>query len=136
MQQESILATKIFFDFLKIIQLANYPINQLSDKKVVREKVVSYGFTNILVQSGTLYDLQEPRYKIPILRAWGQKGQKRAWPKNQGSHGQNQIHFFLVFIQTLNYNIQQELACSKTFPSNIVDWLDYTLYSELSSTVV
>jgi hypothetical protein len=30
-----------------------------------------------------------------------------------------------VFIETLTYNIQQELACSKTFPSNIVDWLDY-----------
>jgi hypothetical protein len=24
---------------------------------------------------------------------------------------------FLVFIETLTYNIQQELACSKTFPS-------------------
>ena len=50
---------------------------------------------------------------------------KRAWPKNQGLHGQNQMPF-LVFIETLTYNIQQELACSKTFPSNIVDWLDYT----------
>ena len=42
---------------------------------------------------------------------------KRAWPKNQGWHGQNQMPFFLVFIETLTYNIQQELACSKTFPS-------------------
>ena len=42
---------------------------------------------------------------------------KRAWPKNQGWHGRNQMPFFLVFIETLTYNIQQELACSKTFRS-------------------
>ena len=42
---------------------------------------------------------------------------KRAWPKNQGWHGQNQMPFFLVFIETLTYNVQQELACFKTFPS-------------------
>ena len=61
MQLGSILAKKIFFDFLKIIQLANYPINQLSDKKVVREKVIPFDFTYVLVKSGTFYDLQEPR---------------------------------------------------------------------------
>ena len=48
---------------MKIIQLANYPINQLSDKNVVREKVVPYDFTYVLVKSGTFYDLQEPRYE-------------------------------------------------------------------------
>ena len=85
MQWGSILAEKIFFDFLKITQLANWPINRLSDKKVVREKVVPYGFTNILVKSGTFYDLQEPRYKNSHIRGTikNGRGQKRVWSRQE-----------------------------------------------------
>ena len=80
MQWGSILAEKIFFDFLKIGQLANWPINRLSDKKVVGGKVVPYTSMNILVQSGTFYDLQKPRYKIMLSRLRAKKGAaQKSW---------------------------------------------------------
>ena len=48
MQWGSFLAKYFFFDFWK---LPNYPIIQLSDKKVFRGKVVPLTFTKILVKS-------------------------------------------------------------------------------------
>ena len=78
---------------------------------------INVAIAHILVCWKRVYELQK--------RIWDfHEFAKRAWPKNQSWQGWNQMTFFLVFAETLTYNIQQELACFKTFPSKTLDLLD------------
>ena len=78
-------------------------------------------FAVILVCRFSLYDLQGPIYDFSYVRAISQKGVAEK-SNLAGSVG---VTVFLVFIGTNTNNLQQSLACSKTFPGTNLFWLDY-----------
>ena len=96
--------------FLRISQKV-----RILDHMLLHKLYINVAIAHILVYSKSLYDLPGSSQVFSLISRYASKGVA----KNQGWHGQNLSHFFLVFIETITDNIQQELACSKRFPSKI-----------------